>query len=79
MPVYHARAAPPPPSDDPIAPHQLWSHLSRAQQHQARQVLIGVAQQLVTHLPRPLQPKETTHDSHSQPESRQTHSRTSRA
>lgn len=77
MPVHHARATPPHPSDDRIAPHQLWSHLSHAQQHQARQVLIGVVQQLVAHLTNPSQPKETTHDPHSQPESRQPHLPTS--
>ena len=49
MPAHLTRATPPPPSDDRIAPHQLWPHLSSGQQHQVRQVLIGVAKQLVAH------------------------------
>ena len=48
MPVHPARAAPTRPSDDRIAPHQLWPHLSSGQQQQVRQVLTGVAQELVT-------------------------------
>jgi hypothetical protein len=61
MSVHPARAAPPP-SDDRIAPHQLWPHLSSGQQQQVRQVLIGVAQQVVARLPNPLRSEETTHD-----------------
>lgn len=79
MPIHQARAAPTTPSDDPIAPHHLWAHLSRAEQHQVRQVLIGVAQQIVAHLPNPSQLKETTDDLHSQPQSCQPHASTSRA
>jgi hypothetical protein len=51
MRVHPARAAPPLEPDDRIAPHQLWSHLSVGQQQHVRQVLIGVAQQLLAHLP----------------------------
>lgn len=62
MPVQPARAAPPPQSDDRIAPHQLWHHLSSGQRQHVRRVLIGVAQQLVAYLPSPSQREETTHD-----------------
>ena len=70
MPVHSARAAPPLQSDNRIAPHQLWQHLSCGQQQHVRQVLIGVAQQLVADLPNPSQREETTHDPQSQPESK---------
>ena len=42
MRVYPTRATPPLKPDDWVAPHQLWSHLSVAQQQYVRQVLIGV-------------------------------------
>ncbi len=61
MPVHPARAAPPP-SDDRIAPQQLWPHLSSRQQQHVRQALIGAAQQLMAHLLRPLRPEEIKHD-----------------
>ena len=76
MPVQPARAAPPQ-SDDRIAPHQLWQHLSSGQQQHVRRVLIGVAQQLVAHLPSPSQREETTHAPQFQPQPRQTHPPTS--
>ena len=66
MPAHRARAAPP--SDDPIAPQQLWQHLSSSQQQDVRRVLIRVAQALMAHLPNPVEPEETTHDPVSQPE-----------
>ena len=47
MPAHLTRAAPPSPSDDRIAPHQLWPHLSSGQQQHVRQVLISVAKHLV--------------------------------
>ncbi len=63
MRVYPARAAPPLKPDDRIAPHQLWSHLSVAQQQHVRQVLIGVAQQLIrAHPPSPPPTEEATYD-----------------
>jgi hypothetical protein len=71
MRVHPARAAPPLKPDDRIAPHQLWSHLSVGQQQHVRQVLIGVAQQLLAH--RPSQPRTeeaTHHDPRSQSGSR---------
>ena len=79
MRVHPARAAPPLKPDDRIAPHQLWSHLSVGQQQRVRQVLIGVAQHVVTCQPNPLPSEETTHDCQSQPASRQTDAPTSRA
>lgn len=66
MPAHRARAAPP--SAAPIAPHQLWHHLSSSQQQDVRRVLIRVAQVLMAHLPNPGEPKETTHAPYSQPE-----------
>ena len=49
MRVRPARVAPSLKPHDQIAPHQLWSHLSVSQQQHVRQVLIGVAQQLLAH------------------------------
>ena len=72
MPAHRARAAPPSTSENPIAPHQLWPHLSRGQQQHVRQVLIGVAKHLVTHRPTPPPHKETTHDLQSPSESSET-------
>jgi hypothetical protein len=57
MRVHPARAAPPLDPDALIAPHQLWRHLSRSQQQHVRKVLVGVAQQLLAHLPSPLPPE----------------------
>jgi hypothetical protein len=62
MRVHPARAAPPLKPDDRIAPHQLWSHLSVGQQQHVRQVLIGIAQQLLAHRPSLPRAEETTHD-----------------
>ena len=61
MRVHPARAAPPLKPDDRIAPHQLWSHLSVGQQQHVRQVLIGVAQQLIAHRPSQPRTEELTH------------------
>src|SRR5262247_4634217 len=69
MRVHPARAAPPLKPDDRIAPHQLWSHLSVGQQQHVRQVLIGVAQQLMVHRPSQPRPQEVTHAPRSQSES----------
>src|SRR5262252_2511333 len=77
MPVQPARAAPPYQSDDRIAPYQLWQHLSSRQQQHVRQVLLHVAQQLVAHVPNPVQCKETTHAPQSHPEPSATHPATS--
>src|SRR2546428_11581504 len=64
MRVHPARAAPPLKPDDQIAPHQLWSHLSVGQQQHVRQVLIGIAQQLLAHRPShpPLRRRSMTPD-----------------
>ncbi len=78
MRVQPARAAPPLEHDDRIAPHQLWSHLSVSQHQHVRKVLIGVAQQLLAHLPRQPRTEEATHDSRSQPEPSENHLPTSR-
>jgi hypothetical protein len=77
MPAHPARAAPPSPNENPIAPHQLWQHLSSGQQQHVRQVLIGVAKHLVTHQPSPSPHEEITHDCQSQSESSETDARTS--
>ena len=61
MRVHPARAAPPRKPDDQIAPHQLWSHLSVGQHQHVRQVLIGVAQQLIAHRPSQPRTEELTH------------------
>src|SRR6266700_5636927 len=78
MRVHPARAAPSRKPNDQIAPHQLWSHLSVSQQQHVRQVLIGVAQQLMDH--RPSQPRtmEIPHVPRSQSESSQNYPAPSR-
>jgi hypothetical protein len=63
MPAHPPRAAPPPERDRPIAPQQLWGYLSTRQQQQVRQVLIGVAQQVMTHLPCPTLTEEAPDES----------------
>jgi hypothetical protein len=80
MRVHPARAAPVPPlkPDDRIAPHQLWSHLSVGQQQHVRQVLIGVAQQLMVHRPSQPRTEEVTHAPRSQSESSENYPATSR-
>ena len=77
MPAHLTRAAPPSPSDDRIAPHQLWPHLSSGQQQHVRQVLISVAKHLVAPRPHPSLPEEMTHDLHASPESSTIDSETS--
>ena len=77
MPAHLTRAAPPSPNDAPIAPHQLWPHLSSGQQQHVRQVLISVAKHLVAPRPQPSLPEEMRHDLHASPESRQIDSATS--
>ena len=69
MSVHPARAAPTPESNSPIAPHQLWGHLSTSQQQHVRKVLISVARQLLSHLPSQPQREELIHEPRSQPES----------
>src|SRR5215831_20754435 len=69
MRVHPARAAPPLKPDARIAPHQLWSYLSVGQQQHVRQVLIGIAQQLLAHRPSQPQTEELTHVPRSQSES----------
>jgi hypothetical protein len=71
MPAHLTRAAPPAPSDDRIAPHQLWPHLSSGQQQHVRQVFISVAKHLVAPRPHPSLHEEMSHDLHTSPESRQ--------
>ena len=66
MPAHPARAAPPPEPDSPIAPYQLWRHLSVGQQQHVRTVLIRVAQQLLAQLPSQPLTEETTYDPRSQ-------------
>ena len=78
MRVHPVRAAPPLEPDDRIAPHQLWSHLSVGEQQHVRQVLIGVAQQLLAHLQSQPRTEETTHDPRSQSEPSEHHPPTSR-
>src|SRR6266849_1965536 len=78
MRVHRARAAPSHQPDGLIAPQQLWRHLSVGQQQHVRKILLGVAQQLLVHLPSPSRREETTHDPRSQPESSETHPPTSR-
>jgi hypothetical protein len=79
MRVHPARAAPPLEPDARIAPQQLWSHLSVGQQQHVRQVLIGVAQQLLAHLPsQPRTEEATHHDPRSQSEPSENHPPTSR-
>jgi len=77
MPAHLTRAAPPSPSDAPIAPHQLWPRLSSGQQQHVRQVLISVAKHLVPPRPHPSLHEEMTHDLHAPPESRKIDSETS--
>ena len=77
MPAHLTRAAPPSPSDAPIAPHQLWPHLSSGQQQHVRQVLINVAKHLVAPRPQPSRHEEMSHDLHASPESSQSDSATS--
>ncbi len=69
MRVRPARAAPSLKPDDQIAPLQLWSHLSGSQQQHVRQVLIGVAQQLLAHRPSQPRTEEIPHVPRSQSES----------
>ena len=78
MRVHPARAAPPLKPDDRMAPRQLWSHLSVGQQQHVRQVLIGIAQQLLVHRPSPPRTEETTHDPRFQSEPSENDAATSR-
>src|SRR4030095_10388305 len=78
MQVHPARVAPPLKPDDRIAPHQLWSYLSVSQQQHVRQVLIGVAQQLLGHPRSPPRTEEVTHVPRSQSESSENYPATSR-
>ena len=73
MPAHCARAAPTPEPDSPIAPHQLWGYLSTSQQQHVRKVLIGVAQQLLSHLPSQPQAEERTDEPRSRSESGENH------
>ena len=57
------RAAPPIDRDHPIAPQHLWGYLSLHQQQQVRQVLIGVAQQMMAHRPCPPSTEEPPDES----------------
>ena len=77
MPAHLTRAAPPSPSDDRIAPHQLWPHLSSGQQQHVRQVMISVAKHLVAPQPHLSLHEEMSHDLHASPESRKIDSETS--
>ena len=77
MRVRPARAAPPRKPDDQIAPHQLWSHLSVGQQPHVRQVLIGVAHQLLAHRPSQPRTEEVTNAPRSQSESSENYPATS--
>src|SRR6516165_7086398 len=78
MRVHPARAAPPRKPDDQIAPHPLWSHLTVSQQQHVRQVLLGVAQQLLAHRPSQSHTKEVPHAPGSQSESSENYSAPSR-
>src|SRR5712692_11835892 len=73
MPASGAQAAPPPEPNCPIAPHQLWGYLSMSQQQHVRKVLIGVAQQLLAHLPHHPLSEEPSHAPRSQSQSGENH------
>lgn len=73
MPAHPPRAAPSPQHDRAIAPQHLWGYLSTSQQQHVRQVLIGVAQQVMTHLPYPTRTEEAPDASRSQPEPSENH------
>lgn len=62
MPTQPLKAIPPLEPNSVIDPHQVWSHLSPRQQHQIRQELITVIQQILPLLDRHSTLEEPSND-----------------